>query len=332
MVSYLLKRLLWMLPVFFGVAFISFAIVALFPGDYYTPAQLGFLMAGLSRDEAASAVDALRIAAGIDKPWVVQFWIWFQGVITQGDLGVSWRFLVQQQNGLGWTLIITMSAMLGAWVLGIPIGILSAARKNSLLDHGLTAVTYIGIAIPPYVWAALFFFFIYACINPLFTGGGLWGLVGYQFIGKPLTWHKVGSHILHLLPVWAIVGAPMFATVVRHTRMNVSAVLNEPYIQVARGKGLRERRLLFRHALRNAVNPLISIFGITLPTLITGTILIGPIFQIPTFGLQVLLRAAQAQDQQRLTAALLFYAVFLLVGNLIADILLVALDPRIRYD
>ena len=132
--------------------------------------------------------------------------------------------------------------------------------------------------------------------------------------------------------MWAIVGAPMFATVVRHTRMNVSNILNEPFITVARAKGIRERRLLFRHAFRNAVNPLISIFGITLPTLITGTILIGPIFQVPTFGRQVLLRAAQTQNQQMLTAALLFYAIFLLAGNLIADILLVALDPRIRYD
>jgi peptide/nickel transport system permease protein len=314
------------------VAFISFAIVALFPGDYYTTAELGFLLSGMSRSEASNAVDALRYAAGIDKPWFVQFWVWFQGVILHGDFGVSWRYLVQPENGLGWTLIITASSMLWAWVLGIPIGVIAAKRKNTWLDHILTTVTYIGFAFPPYVWAALFFFFVYAVINPLFTGGGLWGLVGYEFIGKPLTWLKVGSHILHLLPAWAIVSAPMFATVVRHTRMNVANILNEPFITVARSKGISERRLLFRHALRNAVNPLISIFGITLPTLITATILIGPIFQFPTFGVRVLLRAAQSQDQQLLTSALLFYAVFLLVGNLIADVLLVALDPRIRYD
>ena len=332
MIVYILKRLLWMLPVFFGVAFLSFAIVALFPGDYYTMSELGFLMSGMSRSEAAEAVSALRYAAGIDKPWVVQFWIWFTGVITEGDFGVSWRFLIRPESGLGWTLIITGSAMFWAWVLGIPLGILSAVRKNRLVDHMLTASTYVAIAIPPYVLASLFFFFVYAFVNPLFTGGGLWGLVGWEFIGKPLTWHKVGSHILHLLPIWAIVGAPMFATVVRHTRMNIYNALNEQYITVARSKGIGEGRLLFRHALRNAVNPLISIFGITLPTLITGTILIGPVFQVPTFGVQILLRAARSQDQQMLTAALLFYAVFLLVGNLIADILLVAMDPRIRYD
>ncbi|MFC2100067.1 ABC transporter permease, partial [Candidatus Bipolaricaulota bacterium] len=332
MITYLLKRLLWMLPVFFGVALISFAIVALFPGDYYTTAELGFLLSGMSRDEATGAVNALRYAAGIDKPWIVQFWVWFTGVITQGDLGVSWRFLVQPENGLGWTLIITGSAMLWAWVLGIPIGIVAAVRKDTWLDHALTGATYLGFAFPAYVWGALFFYFVYTFINPLFTGGGLWGLVGYELAGKPLTWYKAGSHILHLLPVWAIVGAPMFATVVRHTRMNVASTLSEPFITVARGKGISERRLLFRHALRNAINPLISIFGITLPSLITATILIGPVFQIPTFGLRVLLRAAQSQNQQMLTAALLFYASFLLIGNLIADILLVALDPRIRYD
>ena len=183
MIVYLLKRLLWMLPVFFGVAFVSFAIVALFPGDFYTTSELGFLFSGMSRNEAAGAVSALRYAAGIDKHWVVQFWVWFQGVITEGDFGVSWRFLVQQENGLGWTLIITCSAMLWAWVLGIPVGVLAAVRKNTWLDHGLTAFTYTGIAIPPYVLATLFFYAVYAFVNPLFTGGGLWGLVGWELVG-----------------------------------------------------------------------------------------------------------------------------------------------------
>jgi len=330
-IAYLLKRLLWMLPVFFAVALVSFAIVALFPGDYYTAAKFGYLMAGMSTDEAAHAVNTLRYAAGIDKPWIVQFWVWFTGVITEGDWGVSWSFLLEPQTGLVWTLVITGSSMLWAWLLGIPIGILAAVRKNTLLDHAITGMTYTGFAFPPYVWGALFFLLVYKFINPLIVGGGFLGVVGYQLVGKPLTWYKVGSHILHLLPVWAIIGAPIFATVVRHTRVNISALLGEPFITVARSKGISERRILFKHALRNAVNPLISMFGITLPTLLTGTILVGPVFGLPTFG-RTLLWAARMQRQQQLTALLLFYACFLLIGNLIADLLLVATDPRIRYD
>ncbi|MFC2100068.1 ABC transporter permease [Candidatus Bipolaricaulota bacterium] len=331
MIAYLLKRLLWMLPVFFGVALISFAIVALFPGDYYTTAKLAMLMRGTSTDEAAYAVNQLRFAAGVDKPWIVQFWVWFTGVITEGDWGVSWSFLLEPQTGLVWTLVITSSAMLWAWLLGIPIGILAAVRKNTLLDHAITGMSYAGFAFPPYVWGALFFLFVYRFINPLIVGGGVWGVVGYQLVGKPLTWYKVGSHILHLFPVWAIVGAPIFATVVRHTRVNVATLLNEQFITVARSKGISERRILFKHALRNAINPLISIFGITLPTLLTGTILVGPVFGLPTFG-RTLLWAASMQRQQQLTALLLFYACFLLVGNLVADILLAVADPRIRYE
>ena len=285
----------------------------------------------MSRDEAAGAVNALRYVAGIDKPWIVQFWVWFQGVITQGDWGVSWSVLLRPENGLAWTLIITVSSMLWAWGLGIPIGVLSAAHKNTWLDHAITGLTYAGFAIPPYVLGGLFLLAVYLFINPLLVGSALWGLVGYELLGKPLTWYKVGSHILHLLPAWAIVSAPMFAAVVRHTRMNVASILSERYITVARGKGIRERRILFRHALRNAVNPLISIFGISLPTLITGTILLAPVLGMPTFG-RFMLRAAQSQSQHTLTAVLLFYASFLLVGNLIADILLLVLDPRIRYD
>ena len=331
MISYFLKRFLWMLPVFVAVALVSFAIVALFPGDYYTTAKFGLLVKGMSTDEAAHAVNQLRYAAGIDKPWIVQFWVWFTGVITEGDWGVSWSFLLEPQTGLVWTLVITGSSMLWAWLLGIPIGILAAARMNTPLDHAITGMAYVGFAFPPYVWGALFFLLVFKLINPLIVGGGVWGVVGYQLVGAPLTWHKVGSHILHLLPVWAVVGAPIFATVVRHTRVNVAALLSEPFITVARSKGISERRILFKHALRNAINPLISIFGITLPTLLTGTILAGPVFGLPTFG-RTLLWAVRMQRQQQLTALLLFYACFLLVGNLVADLLLALTDPRIRYD
>lgn len=138
--------------------------------------------------------------------------------------------------------------MLWAWLLGILVGILAAVRKNALLDHAITGISYAGFAFPPYVWGALFFLFVTRFISPL------------------------------------IVGAPIFAAAVRHTRVNVATLLNEQFITVARSKGISEQRILFKHALRNAINPLISIFGITLPTRLTGTILVGPVFGLPTFG------------------------------------------------
>ena len=331
MLAYVVKRILSMVPVFFFVALISFAIIALFPGDFYTGALLSLVMSGMSYNDAHEAVDALRVANGMNKAWFVQFWVWFEGVITEGDFGVSWRYILQPENGLGWTLVIAGSSMIWAWVLGIPVGVLAALRKDTWIDHLIAGWTYVGFSFPPYVWGTLFFVFMFHCVNDNVIGPGIWGLVGWELVGTPLTWYKVGSHILHLLPAWVIVGAPMFAVVARHTRISVSDALSDPYVTVARGKGLRERRVLFKHALRNAVNPLVSIFGLTLPTLITSMILLGPVLGFDTFG-QFFIHAAQMQSQHRLTACLLIYASFLLLGNLIADLLLVAVDPRIRYE
>jgi peptide/nickel transport system permease protein len=331
LLSYLVRRILGVLPVFFFVCLIAFGIIALVPGDFYTPALLGFVMSGHSVSEAFEAVDALRVEAGIDKPWIVQFWIWFTGVITKGDFGVSLRFLFSPQVGLLWTLIIAGSSMVWAWILGIPAGILSARKRNTWIDHGISVLTYLGFSMPAYVWGALFFVFMATFINKNIIGPGIWGLVGYGLEGQPLTWYKVGSHILHLLPAWVIVGAPLFATVTRHTRNSISDTLSEQYITVARGKGLSERGVLLRHALRNALNPLISIFGLMIPGMLASMILLAPVLGYDTFG-RFLLRATQGQQQQQLIAALLVYASFLLIGNLIADLLLMANDPRIRYN
>ena len=331
MILYILKRILSMLPVFFFVCLISFGIIALFPGDFYTSSLLGLLMSGMKHGEAYEAVNALRVAAGMDKPWFVQFWVWFTGIITEGDFGVSWQYIFRPANGLGWTLIIVGSSMVWAWLLGIPIGVLSALKKDSWLDHVISGLSYIGFSLPPYVWGTLFFVFMFTCVNDNVIGPGIWGLVGYELVGKPLTWYKVGSHILHLIPGWIIVASPMFATVARHTRVAVSDVLKDRYVAVARSKGLSEHRVLYKHALRNAINPLVSIFGLMLPGMLTSMILLAPVLGYRSFG-QFFLDAVQWQRQHSLTAALLIYTSFLLVGNLIADILLVAIDPRIRYE
>ena len=330
MISYFAKRILSMVPVFFLVCLVAFGIIALFPGDFYTPALLRELMSGASRIEGAAAIDALRVAAGMDKPWIVQFGVWFAGVITRGDFGVSWRFVLRPENGLAWTLIIALSSMVWAFLLGIPVGVISALRRNTWLDHLTSTLTYIGFSFPPYVWGTLFFLVVSTCINKNVIGPGIWGLVAYELRGEPLTWYKAGSHILHLLPAWGIVASPLFATVVRHTRAGVAETLSARYIPVARGKGLRELHVVVRHALRNALNPLVSIFGLMLPSVVTTMILLAPVLGYRTFG-RFLLDSLRMQQQHRLIAALLVYACFLLVGNLVADVLLLMIDPRIRY-
>ena len=334
MLSYIIKRILWTIPVFVVVSFVSFGLISLFPGDFYTPSMFGAAMAGLDPHEFH---EALRVMSGIDKPFIVQWWIWISGVVTQGDFGYSFRtngsvarFIFSPQSGLYWTLTIVGTSMLLAWLFGIPLGILTAIRHNRWPDWLVTGITYLGISIPGYVLGWIFLWFIYRFVDSMVWKSSLWGLCGYAYWESPLTWAKALNHAYHLLPAWLIVGAPMFAMVTRYLKMSFLDTLQEPYLTTARSKGLRERVILFKHALRNAVNPLISMFGIMLPTLLAGSIIATTVLGLPTFG-RVFLDAVESQDQHVLTAALLFYAIFLIVGNLLADLLLAVVDPRIRY-
>ena len=334
LLRYLVKRILAVIPVFVVIAFVSFSLVSLYPGDFFTIAKLG---AALSGQDPQAVHTALRIQAGIDKPFIVQFWIWLVGVVTQGDFGTSFsggslsRMLFSTESGLHWTLIITGCSMFLAWLLGVPLGIISALRHRKPADILISSVAYVGISVPGFTLAYLFFWIMYRFINPLIVSGGVWGLVHYDLVSAPMSLVKFGSYAIHLLPTFIIVGAPMFASVVRYMKVNMMDTLSAQYLETARAKGLSEFRVIAKHAIRNSFNPLVSLFGITLPTLITGSIIATMILGQPSFGM-TFIRAIARQDQHLLTAALLFYSCFLIVGNLIADLLLVVLDPRIRYE
>ena len=334
MLSYIAKRVASTIPVFLVVSFVSFGLVSLFPGDFYTPSMFGAAIAGLDPFEFH---EALRVMSGIDKPFVVQWWIWISGVVTQGDFGFSFRsegsvarFIFHPNSGLYWTLLIVGTSMFLAWLFGIPLGILTAVRHNRFADWLVTGITYVGISIPGYVLGWMFLWFIFRFVNPMVWKSWLWGLCDYAYRDQPLTWAKALNHAYHLVPAWLIVGVPMFAMVTRYLKMSFLDTLKQQYLTTARSKGLTERRILFKHALRNAVNPLVSMLGMMLPTLLAGSIIATTVLGLPTFG-RVFLDAIESQDQHVLTAALLFYSVFLIVGNLIADLLLAVLDPRIRY-
>ncbi len=331
MARFLAWRLVGMFIVLFFVGFVSFGIVSLLPGDYYTSSIVQFALQGMSRSEAFEAREALRAAAGIDRSWVAQFFIWFGGLIRYGDLGVPWDYLFHPANGLGWTVVIVVSSAIWAWIVGLPLAILSVVFHRRWIDHTIAVVSYAAFSFPQYIWGWVLFWIIYRFINPNIAGPGIWGIVSYTLRSEPLTWYKVGSHILHLIPAWILVGAPMLAAVVRHLRASLLDTRNELYLLSARGKGLTETRILLRHALPNALNPLISLTGVMIPSLLTGSILTSRVLGMPTFG-QVLLDALKQQNQRVITAGLLVYSVLLLAANVIADLALLRVDPRIRHD
>ena len=330
----MIKRSLAVIPVFFAVAFVSFGLVSLYPGDYFTPYLIGIAMSG---QDPIAVHSASRMEAGIDKPFVVQFFIWVEGILTEGDFGMSFsgrrvgEILLSPDAGLQWTLVITGCSMVLAWLLGVPLGMISAIRNRKWQDTLISTIAYLGISIPPFTFALLFFYILYKFIDPLMVGKGVWGLVHYELVYQPMSFTKFASHVIHLLPAFVIVGAPMFASIVRYLKYSMINELPKTYLDTARAKGISELRVIMKHAARNAFNPLVSLFGMMLPTLITGSIIASFTLGLPDFGM-FFIRAVRGQDQHVLTAALLLYSTFLIGGNLLADLLLVVLDPRIRYE
>jgi len=332
MLVYVGKRVLFSGFVFGAIAFVSFGIVCMYPGDFYTPLDWAVRVFGLDPEIPA----ILRAERALDKPFFVQFWIWFEGVITRGDFGVSFLtdgpvgpFLFRPGGPVEVSLIVSVTSMVFAWLLGIPVGVLSSRFRGRRASTVFGLLTYPILSVPTYITGILIHWFIYRFIDPLMVGSGLWGMCGWRFENAPMSFAKLASCFLHLLPIWIIVGTPIFVTVVRILRTSMEDVMSASYINVARGKGGSELRVVFRHALRNAVNPLISSFGVMLPTVLMNSIIVAALFNIPSFA-QVLLHWVSFQDQHVVTAALLFYGTFLIVGNLISDILLAVSDPRIR--
>jgi len=332
MLTYIAKRVAFSGVVFAIIAFVSFGIICMYPGDFYTPLEWAVRAFGLDPELPA----LLRAEKALDKPFFVQFWIWFEGVITRGDFGVSFRtngpvgpFLFRPGGPVEVSLIVSVTSMMVAWLLGIPIGVLSSRFRGRWANAVFGLLTYPILSVPTYITGILIHWFIYRFVDPLMVGSGLWGMCGWRFVGCPMSFAKFGSCVLHLLPIWIIVGTPIFVTVVRIVRMGMHDVMAAPFVTVARGKGASELHVIFRHALRNAVNPLISSFGVMLPMVLINSIIVAALFNIPSFG-QIMLEWVGYQDQHVVTAALLFYGSFLIVGNLISDIPLAASDPRIR--
>lgn len=311
------------------ISLISFGLVSLAPGDFFTR----YLLLGGDPE----IIEAQRAQLGIDKPWIVQYWNWLKGVILYGDFGVSFQgkgaaadVLFGQGAKIQWTLIIIFSSVVAAWLVGIPVGLFAAIHRGDWIDKGITCLVYAGLSFPNYVVGWIFLLFVYKVINPLLYGPGTWGLLDLHYLQAPMSWAKLGNYLWHLWPAWLIIGFPVFAMVVRYLRMGLIETLAQPYILVSRAKGISEKSVLYKHALRNALNPLVTILGVTFPLVITGSILASQVLGLPTFD-DVYIFAIKLQDQHVMTAGILFYSLFILFGNLLADLLLAAIDPRIRY-
>jgi len=325
MLEYIGKRVLMMIPTLFAISLIVFTIIQLPPGNYLESYIAELEAQGESVDQQKVAF--LREYYGLDKPLPEQYVRWVGGML-HGDFGYSFEFNMPVTKVIGdrmlLTIIVSFATVLFTWVIAFPIGIYSATHQYSWGDYGLSLLGFLGIAIPNFMLALVM---MYAA-NVLF-GTTIGGLMDPQYIGQPWTWAKVKSVLEHSWIPVIVIGTSGTAGMIRRLRANLLDELQKQYVVTARAKGLPPRKVLRKYPLRMALNFFISDIGSLLPHIISGAEITAVVLSLPTTG-PMLLNALKSQDMYLAGTFLMFLAVLIVVGVLISDLALVALDPRIR--
>ena len=330
MFSYILRRLLYMIPMMIIISMVSFALIQLPPGDAMTYYEMRLREQGQS-DVAMEMLDKMRERYGLDKPLPVQYWNWIKG-FPRGDFGMSMVYQGLSVSSiiaerLVITIIVSVAALIISWGLAIPIGIYSATHKYTRADYALSFFAFIGMAIPHFMLAMLLMFFWVFVLGNTSVGG----LFSPEYREAAWSWAKFFNLLYHLpIPV-IVLGLATLAGTMRVMRGNLMDVLDQQYVMTARAKGLKERKVIFKHAVRIAINPLISRLGLELPGLLSGSIIVSIVLSLPMLG-PIFQRALGGQDMYLAGTILLMLSWTLLLGNLVADILLAWADPRIRLD
>ena len=324
---YILRRIVQMLPVLFGITIITFTFSELAPGDAVSAMILMDFESGAGGDEGSNA-DALRKKYGLDKPAPVRYLQWMGGLL-KGNLGVRIRSKIPVAEEIGKRLPATLRLMVAAMVisviLGIPLGIFSALKQYTTPDYVLTFLTFIGISIPGFFAAIGAIYFFSLKLGWLPTSG-------YTTIAKDFGfWGMILDRLKYLALPATVLGLETTAGIMRYTRSSVLEVVRLDYITVARSKGLSEKVVIFRHTLRNALLPVITIIGLRLPSLFGGAIIIETIFNWPGMGI-LYLDGVATRDYPLIMGMVLVSALTIVASNLITDLTYGSIDPRIRYE
>ena len=326
--SYLLRRVLVMFPTLIGVSFFVFILINLPPGSYLDAyvAQLQADGMDVTRDQMA----AIERRYGFDQPLFVQYWRWISG-FPRGDFGVSFLYHGRRTGAIiGPYMANTaiLAFMTQAFILGvgIPIGIYSARHQYTLGDNLFTFIGFVGLSIPNFLLALILMFLAYALFNVPSVGG----LFSDEYLGQPWSFGKGIDMLKHLWVPVIVLGTAGTAGTIRKMRANLLDVLKIQYVMTARSKGLPERRVVYKHAVRNALSPIIMSVGMWFPQLIAGATIVSIVLSLPTLG-PILFQALRMQDMYLAGSILFLQCCLLLLGNLLADIALALNDPRIEY-
>src|SRR5437588_9002456 len=319
MTRYIIRRLLWVIVLLFVVSAVTFVIFYTLPS-----ADPAVLRAGRSPNPALIA--QIRHSLGLDKPVYVQYWRYMKGVFLHFNFGYSYQYTQPVRQMIFQRLPATISLTIGAvivWLLvGVPVGIISAIRRRSVLDRVTMGASLLAISAPVY-WLGLVGLYLFSTdIGKvhIFDGAGTYtGLTS-----DPGRWF--GS----LLLPWLVLAASFAAFYARLLRSNLIETMSEDYIRTARAKGLSERRVIWRHGVRSAITPIVTILGLDIGTLLGGAILTETVFNIPGVG-KLAFEGISNSDLPVIQGTVLFGAFFIVIANLVVDIAYAFIDPRIRY-
>jgi peptide/nickel transport system permease protein len=318
---YISKRLLQGLLTLLLASLLSFAIIQLAPGSYLDTLQQNPKI-------SPETLKELKIQFGLDQPWYVQYGRWLWQVVSRFNFGQSFVYSRSVSSLLlervPATLLLAISSIIINWAIALPLGIISAVKQNTVLDRVLRVVSYFGQGFPSFI-TALVLLIVAQNVSPFLPVGNMTSIDYAEF--SPL--RKVGDILWHMILPTIALSITSFAGLQRLTRGQLLDVMRQDYIQTARAKGLPENRVIYVHALRNAINPLITLLGFEFASLLSGAFIAEFFFNWPGLG-RLILQAVTAQDLYLVMGSLMMGAAMLIIGNLLADLLLKFVDPRIK--
>jgi peptide/nickel transport system permease protein len=327
MLSYLVRRVGYALIMVVLVSFVSFVIIKLPPGDFLSQKMLQLQARG---DRSAEAqVANLRARYGLDKPFLLQYTNWASHFLV-GDFGMSFEYERPVKDILGerlpMTIILALSTLILTWAIGIPLGVYSATRQYSIGDQIISTISFIGIGVPGFLLAILI---LYVAVRVLQVD--VIGLFSQYYVDHPQwTIGRVGDLINHLWVPSLISAVTGTGGLIRIMRGNLLDTMGQPFVEAARARGLTNSAVIWKHAVRIAINPLIVILGSeAFPGIITGSALVSIVLNLPTIG-PVFVESLRRLDMYMAGTCIVFFTMLLLIGNLLADLALAWVDPRIR--
>src|SRR5215469_3239355 len=322
MARFLVRRLINMIPLILGITFVSFVAMSLVPGDFLSALKMNPKI-------SPEVIRQMEAQFGLDQPFMVRYMRWLWGVIHL-NLGFSMKYRVSvisliEARAFN-TVILAAASMVFSWALAIPIGIVVAVRQNSIWDRILSFLAFLGMSIPNFFLAFLMIYFAMHLGKDWLPPGGTFS-VDYSSLSF---WNRVADRINHLiLPVF-VLGVSGMAGLMRLMRSQILEIKNSEFVRTARAKGLSERIVIYKHVLRNALNPFVTMAGYGLADLLGGAALVESVMNLQGLGL-LLLNAVQSLDIYLVMGSVLMGTVLLLLGNLLADIALVMVDPRVDF-